>query len=76
MLTDQRESLPSLLESQRIICKLVLGKHYKKLFLGIFWWLLFLAMKFTFLFLNLAKIQIFIPKSAHGGGGGEGGPPV
>ena len=27
-----------------------------------FWWQLFLAMKFTFLFLNLAKIQIFIQK--------------
>ena len=26
-----------------------------------------LAMKFTFLFLNLAKIHIFIPKSAYGG---------
>ena len=44
-----------------------------------FWWPLFLALKFTFLFLNLAlkftflflnlaKIQIFIPKSAYGGG--------
>ena len=32
----------------------------------------FVAMKFTFLFLNLAKIYIFIPKSAYGGGG----PPV
>ena len=27
-----------------------------------------MALKFTFLFLNLAKIQIFIPKSAYGGG--------
>ena len=27
-----------------------------------FWWPLFLAMKFTFVFLNLGKIQIFIPK--------------
>ena len=35
-----------------------------------FWWPLFLAMKFTFLFLNLAKIHIFIPKSAYGGRGG------
>ena len=35
------------------------------------WWPLFFAMKFTFIFLNLAKIQIFIPKSAYGGGGGE-----
>ena len=26
-----------------------------------FWWPLFLAMKFTFLLLNLAKIQIFSP---------------
>ena len=25
-----------------------------------FWWSLFLAMKFTFLFLNLAKIQILM----------------
>ena len=33
-----------------------------------FWWPLFLALKFTFLFLNVAKIHIFIPKSAHGGG--------
>ena len=31
-----------------------------------------MALKFTILFLNLAKIQIFIPKSAYGGGG----PPV
>ena len=38
-----------------------------------FWWPLFLAIKFTFLFLNLAKIQIFIPKSAYGGGGGSTG---
>ena len=38
-----------------------------------FWWPLFLALKFTFLFLNLAKIQIFIPKSAYGGGGGSAG---
>ena len=30
-------------------------------------------MKFTFLFLNSAKIQIFIPKSAYGGGVGWGG---
>ena len=29
-------------------------------------------MKFTFLFLNLAKIHIFIPKSAHGGSAGLG----
>ena len=35
-----------------------------------FWWSLFLAKRFTFLFLNLAKIHIFIPKSAYGGGGG------
>ena len=27
-----------------------------------------MAMKFTFLFLNLGKIQIFVPKSAEGGG--------
>ena len=33
-----------------------------------FWWPLFLAMKFTFLFLNLAKIHIFIPKCTEGGG--------
>ena len=31
-----------------------------------FWWLLFLAMKFTFLLLNLAQIHIFIPKCAGG----------
>ena len=31
-----------------------------------------MSMKFTFLFLNLAKIQIFFPKSVNGGGG----PPV
>ena len=37
-----------------------------------FWWPLFLAMKFTFLFLNLGKIQIFIPKSTEGGGGPAG----
>ena len=36
------------------------------------WWPLFLALKFTFLFLNLAKIQIFIPKSAYGGRGSAG----
>ena len=30
-----------------------------------FWWPLLLALKFTLLFLNLAKIQIFIPKSAY-----------
>ena len=30
---------------------------------------LFLAMKFTSLFLSLGKIQIFIPKSTEGGGG-------
>ena len=34
-----------------------------------FWWPLFLAIKFTFLFLNLGKIQIFIPKSTEGGWG-------
>ena len=33
-----------------------------------FWWPLFLALKFTFLSLNLAKIQIFIPKCTEGGG--------
>ena len=38
-----------------------------------FWWPLFLTMDFTFLFLNLAKIHIFVPKSASGG---VGGPPV
>ena len=27
-----------------------------------FWWPLFFAIKYTFLFLNVAKIQIFIPK--------------
>ena len=32
-----------------------------------FWWPLFLAIKFTLLFLNLAKIQFCIPKCAHGG---------
>ena len=37
-----------------------------------FWWPLFLAMRFTFLFLNLAKIHIFIPKSAYGGSTGLG----
>ena len=30
------------------------------------------AMKFPFFFLNLAKIQIFIPKSAYGGGKSAG----
>ena len=51
----------------------------KLFFLGIipilyvkFWRPLFLVLKFTFLFLNLAKIQIFIPKSAYGGGGTAG----
>ena len=34
------------------------------------WWSLFLAMKFTFLFLNLAKIYIFIPKRTEEGGRG------
>ena len=33
-----------------------------------FWWPLFLGLKFTFLFLELANIKIFIPKSAYGGG--------
>ena len=33
---------------------------------------MFLAIKFITLFLNLAKIQIFIPKSAHGGSTGLG----
>ena len=32
-----------------------------------------MAMKFTSLFLNLAKIHIFIPKSAYGGEGGSAG---
>ena len=36
-----------------------------------FWWPLFLAQTFTFLFLNLAKNHIFIPKCTKGGG-----PPV
>ena len=31
-----------------------------------------MVMKVTFLFLNLAKIHIFIPKSAYGGGGSAG----
>ena len=35
-----------------------------------FWWPLFLAMKFTYLFLNLTKIYIFHPKSAYWEGGG------
>ena len=62
----------------------VLGSTKKTVFLGIipkqggvgiprlyvkFWWPLFLAIRFTFLFLNLAKIHIFIPKSAKVGGG-------
>ena len=34
-----------------------------------FWWPLFLAMKFTFLFLNLGKIKIYIPTSTEGVGG-------
>ena len=38
-----------------------------------FWWPLFLAMKFTFLFLNLAKIHIFIPKCTEAGWGGSTG---
>ena len=33
-----------------------------------FWWPLFLAINLAFLFLDLAKIQISIPKSAYGGG--------
>ena len=33
-----------------------------------FWWPLFLALKFTFLFLNLAKIHIFFPKCTEGVG--------
>ena len=37
------------------------GSGIPKLYVK-FWWPLFLAMKFTFLFLNLAKIHIFIPK--------------
>ena len=41
------------------------GKRKRK-----FWWQLFLAMEFTFLFLNLAKIYIFIPKFTEVGGGG------
>ena len=40
-----------------------------------FWWLLFLAIKFTFLFLNLAKIQIFIRKSIEGVSTGLGNIP-
>ena len=36
--------------------------------------MILLALKFTFLFLNLAKIHIFIPKSTEKGVGG--GPPV
>ena len=39
----------------------------------VLWWPLFLAMKFTFLFLNLAKIHIFIPKCTEGGWGGSTG---
>ena len=31
-----------------------------------------MAIKFTFLSLNLAKIQIFIPKRSYGGGGSTG----
>ena len=34
-----------------------------------FWWPLFLAMKFTFLFLNLAKIHIIIYYVLRGEGG-------
>jgi len=34
-----------------------------------FWWPVFLAMKFIFLFLNLAKIHIFISKCTECGGG-------
>ena len=37
-----------------------------------FWWPLFLAIKFTFLFLNLAEIHISIPKCNEGGGGSTG----
>ena len=33
-----------------------------------FWWPLFLALKFTFLFITLAKIHIFIPKCIKEGG--------
>ena len=46
------------------------GLGISKLYV-IFWWPLFLANKCTFLFLNLAKIHIFIPKCTE-----EGGPPV
>ena len=48
------------------------GFGIPKLFVK-FWWPLFLAMKFTFLFLNLAKIHIFIPKCIEGGWGGSTG---
>ena len=41
------------------------GSGIPKLYVE-FWWPLFLAMKFIFLFLNLAKINIFISKRAYG----------
>ena len=44
------------------------GSGIPKLYVK-FRWPLFLAMKFTYLFLNLAKIQILIPKSAYEGEG-------
>ena len=48
-----------------------MGFGIPKLYVN-FWWPIFLPIKFTSLFLTLAKIHIFIPKSAYGGGG----PPV
>ena len=57
------------------------GRSKKDFFLGIIskkggvgipklyvknWWPLFWALKFTFLSLNLAKISLFLPKSAQG----------
>ena len=40
------------------------GVSIPKLYME-FWWPLFLAKKFTFLFLNLVKTHMFIPKSKH-----------
>ena len=62
----EEEQKTSLFKIERFLLN-VESKLYVK-----FWWSSSLAKKFTFLFLNLAKIHTFIPKSASGGGG----PPV
>ena len=55
--------------ASELIIKNINFQKFPKLYMKI-WWPLFSTMKFTFLFLNLAKIHIFIPKSTEGGGGG------